>query len=169
MLSILKTLSLFFGSRGPDGPDLPLPCGRKFHIENFTSHLALPWAYIKIVTEHFWWGLKWERTKHQIFPITQKTGRSAFSNIKLSKKLRLFSVAKAHGLIYPRLSDENFNFACTPCLMMGEVSLETSPKNIMIQGMINSKNSMNTTESTNTNIFKIFLPLSHTPILLCHN
>ena len=28
----------------------------------------------------------------------------------------------------------------TPCLMMGEVSLETSPKDIMIQGMINSKN-----------------------------
>ena len=27
----------------------------------------------------------------------------------------------------------------TPCLMMGEVSLESSPKNIMIQDMINSK------------------------------
>ena len=27
----------------------------------------------------------------------------------------------------------------TPCLMMGEVPLETSPKNIMIQDMINSK------------------------------
>ena len=27
----------------------------------------------------------------------------------------------------------------TRCLMMGEVSLETSPKNIMIQDMINSK------------------------------
>ena len=39
----------------------------------------------------------------------------------------------------------------TPCLMMGEVSLETSPKNIMIQDMINSENSMNTTESTRTN------------------
>ena len=39
--------------------------------------------------------------------------------------------------------------------MMGEVSLETSPKNIMIQDMINSENSMNTTESTDTNIFKI--------------
>ena len=39
--------------------------------------------------------------------------------------------------------------------MMGEVSLEMSPKNIMIKHMINSENSMNTTESTNTNIFKI--------------
>ena len=38
---------------------------------------------------------------------------------------------------------------------MGEVSLETSPKNIMIQDMINSEKSMNTTESTNTNIFKL--------------
>ena len=38
---------------------------------------------------------------------------------------------------------------------MGEVSLETSPENIMIQDMINSENSMNTTESTNTTIFKI--------------
>ena len=32
MLSILKTLSLFSGSRGPHGPDLPSPCGRKFQI-----------------------------------------------------------------------------------------------------------------------------------------
>ena len=39
--------------------------------------------------------------------------------------------------------------------MMGEVSLEKSPENIMIQDRINSENSMNTTESTNTNIFKI--------------
>ena len=29
--------------------------------------------------------------------------------------------------------------AVEPCLMMGEVSLETSPKNIIIQDMINSK------------------------------
>ena len=43
--------------------------------------------------------------------------------------------------------------------MMGEVSLETSPKNMMIQYMINSKNGMNTTESTNTNIFKRFILL----------
>ena len=39
---------------------------------------------------------------------------------------------------------------------MGEVSLETSPKNIMIQDMINSENNMNITESTNTNIFRMF-------------
>ena len=39
--------------------------------------------------------------------------------------------------------------------MMGEVSLETSPKNIMILTRHDKlKNSMNTTESTNTNIFK---------------
>ena len=39
--------------------------------------------------------------------------------------------------------------------MMGEVSLETSPKNICVQDMINSENSKNTTESANTNIFKM--------------
>ena len=39
MLSILKTLSLLSGSRGPHGPDLPSPCGRKFHI---SLHLTLP-------------------------------------------------------------------------------------------------------------------------------
>ena len=32
MLSILDTLCLFSGSRGPHGPDLPSPCRRKFHI-----------------------------------------------------------------------------------------------------------------------------------------
>ena len=32
MLSILKTLSFFSGSRGPHRPDLPSPCGRKFHF-----------------------------------------------------------------------------------------------------------------------------------------
>ena len=38
--------------------------------------------------------------------------------------------------------------------MMGGVSLQTSPKNIIIQDMINSEDSMNATESTNTNTFK---------------
>ena len=38
MLSILKTLSLFSGNRCPDGPDLPSPCGQKFHI-SLHSHL----------------------------------------------------------------------------------------------------------------------------------
>ena len=38
-------------------------------------------------------------------------------------------------------------------LMMGEVSLETSPKSIIIQDIIKPRNSTNTTESTtNTNI-----------------
>ena len=37
--------------------------------------------------------------------------------------------------------DEHINttHTHTPCLMMGEVSLEMLPKNIMIQNMINSK------------------------------
>ena len=43
------------------------------------------------------------------------------------------------GLIYHRPSGENSKFAHTPCLMMGEVSPETSPKNTMIQDMINSE------------------------------
>ena len=32
MLSILKMLSNFSGSKGLDGPDLPLPSGRKFQL-----------------------------------------------------------------------------------------------------------------------------------------
>ena len=36
---------------------------------------------------------------------------NAFSNVKLLKKLRFFSVAEAHGLIYPRPSGENLSFA----------------------------------------------------------
>ena len=44
--------------------------------------------------------------------------------------------------------------------MMGEVSLETSPRNILIQDMINSQNSINTTESTDTNIFKTVIIVS---------
>ena len=41
-----------------------------------------------------------------------KTGQYAFSNIKIPKKLSFFSVAEAHGLIYPRPLGENFSFAC---------------------------------------------------------
>ena len=41
------------------------------------------------------------------------------------------------GLIYHRPSGENFS--STLCLTMGEVSPETSPKNTMIQDMINSE------------------------------
>ena len=40
MLRILKTLSLLSGSRGPHGPDLPSPCGRKFHISHLVSQVA---------------------------------------------------------------------------------------------------------------------------------
>ena len=36
--------------------------------------------------------------------------RYAFSNVKLSRKLRFFSVAEAHGLIYPRPSEQNVSF-----------------------------------------------------------
>ena len=87
MLSILRNVkSLFSGSRGLHGPDLPSPYGRKFHIHCFT-----------------------------------------------------------------------------PGLMIGEVSLETLPKN-MLQGMINSENSMNTTELTNTNIFKINWAIQTEPL-----
>ena len=39
-------------------------------------------------------------------------------------------------------------------LMMGEASLETSPKDNMMQDVINSDN-MNSTESTIPNIFKM--------------
>ena len=64
-------------------------------------------------------------------------------------------------------SPMDVNILChhTPCLMMREVSLETWQKNIIIQDMINSENSINTTESTNTNIFKMFIVVkcrSHT-------
>ena len=50
------------------------------------------------------------------------------------------------------VSCSKFQFHFIPCLMMVEVSLKTLPKNVMIQGRINSENSMDTTESTNTNI-----------------
>ena len=43
--------------------------------------------------------------------------------------------------------------------MMGEASFETSPKNNMIQDMINSNN-MNSTESTIPNIFMYSVQMS---------
>ena len=83
--------------------------------------------------------------------------------------LSFYSVAEAYDLIYPRPSDENLSLALhTPCLMMAEVSLETSPKNIMIQDMINSENNMNTTVSTDTNIFKTNLSMFKCAITLIH-
>ena len=39
------------------------------------------------------------------------TGWYHFSNVKPSKMLSFYSVAEAHGLIYPRPSGENFSFA----------------------------------------------------------
>ena len=60
-------------------------------------------------------------------------------------------------------SDKHINtkhFVIHTCLMMGEVSLETLPKeNNMIQDMINADN-MNSTESTILNTFKILSFLS---------
>ena len=57
--------------------------------------------------------VKSENVQHQIFLTTQKaeTGRCAFSDVKLSKMLRFFSVAEVHGLINPRPLGENFSFA----------------------------------------------------------
>ena len=57
------------------------------------------------------------------------------------------------GLIYHRPLGENLSFVVYTFLMMGEASLETSPKNNMIQDMINSDD-INYTESTMPNIFK---------------
>ena len=49
----------------------------------------------------------------KIFLITLKamTGWYDFSNVKSSEMLSFYSVAEAHGLIYPRPSGENFSFA----------------------------------------------------------
>ena len=72
-----------------------------------------------------------------------------FSMLSVQNMLSFFLVAVAlAGLIYHLPVGENSSFSSvrTLCLIMGEVSLETSPKNIMIQDMINSENSMNTTE-----------------------
>ena len=57
--------------------------------------------------------------------------------------LSFFLVAKAlTELIYHRPMGEGASFQFTPCLMMGEVSLETLAKNVMIQeDMISSENS----------------------------
>ena len=57
-----------------------------------------------------------------------------FSNVKSSKMLSFF----------PRPSGENSRFfvVVIPCLMMREVSRETSLENITIQDMINSESSI---------------------------
>ena len=41
MLSILKMLSTFSGSGGPDGPDLPSPIGRKFQLSGLTHTVSV--------------------------------------------------------------------------------------------------------------------------------
>ena len=58
------------------------------------------------------------------------------------------------GLIYHRPSGENFKIPSFLCLMMGEVSPETSPKKHYDSRHGKLRNNMDTTESTNTNIFK---------------
>ena len=45
MSSILKRLSILSGSKGPDGPDLPSPLGRKFQLSR-ESHLILEDVFI---------------------------------------------------------------------------------------------------------------------------
>ena len=40
MLSILKMLSIFSSRRGPDGPDLPSPSGRKFQLSLHHCHIC---------------------------------------------------------------------------------------------------------------------------------
>ena len=66
-----------------------------------------------------------------------------FSMLSILKMLSFFLVTQAlAGLIYHRPVGENFSLQYTLCLMMGEVSLETSLKSIMNQDMINSENSI---------------------------
>ena len=47
--------------------------------------------------------------------------------------------------------------------MIGGVSLETLLKNIMVQDIINLETVLNTTESTNTNVFKIMHHTDNSP------
>ena len=59
-----------------------------------------------------------------------------------------------HGPDLPSPCGQKFQFQSVhTCLMMGEASLETSPKDNMIQDIINSDN-MTSTESTIPKIFK---------------
>ena len=62
--------------------------------------------------------------------------------VKHMKRVKFLSGSRGpHGPDLPSPCGRKLQFF-TPCLMMGKVSLETSPKNIMIQDMINSENSM---------------------------
>ena len=89
------------------------------------------------------------------YKITISQNRRSFSMLSVLKMLSIFSGSR--GPDGPDLPLP-FKFQVlvhtrTTCLMMGEVSLETSPKNIDSRHD-KLKTSMNTTESTNTNIFK---------------
>ena len=66
-----------------------------------------PWAYKKVVTEHFRCGLKWER----IVPDSLKHVKKSMTGWHDFQMLSFDSVAEAHGLIYPRPLGENFSFA----------------------------------------------------------
>ena len=70
-----------------------------------------PWA-CKISYRAFSMRSKVRTYNTKIFLITKKakTGWYDFSNVKSSKMLSFYSVAEAHGLIYPRPSGENFSF-----------------------------------------------------------
>ena len=68
------------------------------------------------------------------YKITVSQNRRSFLYVKHTKKLSLSLVAEALREKIPVFSPVH------TCLMMGEASLETSPKNNMIQDMINSDN-----------------------------
>ena len=66
-----------------------------------------------------------------------------FFYVKYTKNVKFLSDSRSpNGPDLPSPSARKFQFSLTPCLMMGDVPLETSPKNIMIQDMINSENSI---------------------------
>ena len=73
------------------------------------------YGHIKIVTEHFRWGLKWERIAPNSLNHAKKRKKAKlagwydFSDVKYSKMLSFDSVAEAHSLIYLRPLEENFS------------------------------------------------------------
>ena len=73
----------------------------------------------KIATEHFRWGLKWERiapNNGMLFPTTNDVlwqNGMIFLTFKSSKMLSFDSVARGHRLIDSRPSDKNSSFVQT--------------------------------------------------------
>ena len=63
------------------------------------------------------------------------TGRYDFTNVKLSKVLRFFSVAEAHGLIYPRPSGKNFRFATKPQISFKKLDVTDVKKPQDLKGL----------------------------------